>query len=395
MKLSMLATGALVVGADTLVVAFALRRYARLLGSLRTQVLVITFVSLAIAAVAAVALARFMVLDSGTLNGVLAVLGMALPFVVILVVVATGSLRADVDKIEVAVRHLQQGESMEASVLGRGLGRFDELGSVAAAVDDLGQQLELVESKRMAVERQRAAVDAERRVLISSISHDLRTPISAIRAAVEALVDGVAPDPARYLRSITRDLETLSLLVDDLFLLSQLDSGLLNMGFDPVDLAELVDETAEAMAPLAQKRGVSIKLASSHAVPVVGNAAALGRVLRNLLDNAIRHSPDGSTVRVSVMWSVDPGDRAVVRVVDEGPGFPDDFVAHAFERFARADSSRSRASGGTGLGLAIAKGLVESHGGTIEIEAPPGGRLAVCLPLGRSPLPVDARRTVR
>jgi signal transduction histidine kinase len=115
--------------------------------------------------------------------------------------------------------------------------------------------------------------------------------------------------------------------------------------------------------------------ASSH-VAVRGNPTALGRVVRNLIDNAIRHAPHGSEVRVAV-----GGDgRPSIRVVDDGPGFPPGFGDEAFARFTRADASRNRATGGAGLGLAIARGLVEAHGGRIWIEGPPGGRVAFELP---------------
>jgi signal transduction histidine kinase len=109
---------------------------------------------------------------------------------------------------------------------------------------------------------------------------------------------------------------------------------------------------------------------------VSGNPSALGRVIRNLLDNAIRHAPPGSEIRVVVRGE----EGALVRVVDEGPGFPAEFADHAFDRFARADPSRNRSTGGAGLGLAIARGLIEAHGGRIWIEQPPGGRVAFELP---------------
>ena len=110
---------------------------------------------------------------------------------------------------------------------------------------------------------------------------------------------------------------------------------------------------------------------------VAGNPTALGRVVRNLLDNAIQHAPAGSVVRIVVDGAEQ---RPRVEVSDEGPGFPDDFTAHAFERFTRADPSRNRATGGAGLGLAIARGLVEAHGGRIWIGGPPGGRVTFDLP---------------
>jgi signal transduction histidine kinase len=212
--------------------------------------------------------------------------------------------------------------------------------------------------------------------MLSSVGHDLRTPLAALRVAVDALADGVAPDPERYVRSMRRDVDALATLVDDFFLLARIESGRLDLQPVPVDLAEVADEAVEALAPAAAAAGVALALDASTHARVHGSPTALGRVVRNLIDNAIRHAPAGSVVRVAV----GSDGRPSIRVLDEGPGFPADFSAEAFARFTRADASRSRATGGAGLGLAIARGLVEAHGGRIWIEAPPGGRVAIELP---------------
>jgi signal transduction histidine kinase len=369
---------AVVLTALTAVAGVMLQRLAYRLPSLRMQVLVIALAALAIGVLAAVSLGRLMVLGSDALGAVLAVLALIVPFVIALVVVATAPLRRAASRIETTLSRLEAGDHT-ARV---DMNRSDEFGRVAHSLDRLGSQLEALEARRIEIERDRARMDLERRKLISSISHDLRTPIGALRAAVEALRDGLAPDPQRYLKSMSHDLVALSTLVDDLFLLSQLEAGLLDIKLELVDLAELADETAEALAPVADARGVAVQLHSAEAVPVWGNAAALGRVLRNLVDNAIRHSPAGSAVRIEVS----PGDPCTVRVVDSGPGFPGAFKDQAFERFARADPSRSRAHGGAGLGLAIARGLVEAHKGTIRIDGPPGGQLVVELPARSGPI---------
>lgn len=363
---------AVVLTSLTAAAGVGLQRLALRLPSLRTQVLVIALAALAIGVLAAISLGRLMVLGSDALGAVLSVLALIVPFVVALVVVATAPLRRAASRIERTLNHLEAGDH-SARV---NLNRSDEFGRVADSLDRLGTQLEALEAQRAEIERDRARMDSERRTLISSISHDLRTPIGALRAAVEALRDGIAPDPQRYLKSMNHDLVALSTLVDDLFLLSQMDAGLLDIKPELVDLAELVDETAEALAPVADGRAIEIRLQSAEAVPVWGNAAALGRVLRNLVDNAIRHSPDGTSVQIMVR----PGDPARVHVVDSGPGFPSEFKAQAFDRFARADPSRTRGQGGAGLGLAIAKGLVEAHRGSIRIDGPPGGHLVVELP---------------
>ena len=126
--------------------------------------------------------------------------------------------------------------------------------------------------------------------------------------------------------------------------------------------------------PPRRRADVTLRVDAPGRVAIDGNAAAIGRILRNLIDNAIRHAPASSTIDIIVT------DGAVVRIIDQGPGFPAGFSDHAFERFARADPSRSRATGRGGLGLAIARGLVEAHGGRIWIEPDTGGQVAFQLP---------------
>ena len=172
------------------------------------------------------------------------------------------------------------------------------------------------------------------------------------------------------------DIAALASLVDDLFVLAKLEAGDLEFELVGVDLAELADEAVEALAPTAHRREVTLRVAADGRVPALGSPEALGRVIRNLVDNAVRHAPAGSEVVVRVAG----GDSIEVEVHDEGPGFPEDFLERAFERFERADPSRARATGGAGLGLAIARGFVDAHGGKIWAERGPGGTVAFSLP---------------
>jgi signal transduction histidine kinase len=252
-----------------------------------------------------------------------------------------------------------------------GVTRADELGATADALDKMVERL-------AAAEDQRRHDDEARRALLAAIGHDLRTPLSALQAAVEALQDGVASDAPRYLRSMSHDIAHLRALVDDLFLLARIEAGELTVDHQPVDLAELADESLEAMAPVATGRNVALRLETTGRVPVCGGPEALGRVIRNLVDNAIRHAPAHSDVVVRLS----NGDGATVEVIDRGPGFDAALLATAFDRFTRAEPSRSRDTGGAGLGLAIAKGVIEAHGGEIWAQAGPGGRVAFRLPAG-------------
>jgi two-component system sensor histidine kinase BaeS len=328
-------------------------------------VLAVTLASLGTGALVAVILARLMVLDGDQARTVVGVLALTACFATILVLTATAPLGRDVRQLEAGVRAIEAGDRRTRT----GIVRADELGHVAAALDAASLRLD-------ELERERAAAEEQRSEMFSSVSHDLRTPLAALRAALEALEDGLTPDPARYLRSMQRDVEVLTSLVDDLFLLARIESGGIDVSRRRVDLAEVADEAVEALAPVAEARGVRLQVDDDRRVVVLGDGVSLGRVIRNLLDNAIRHAPPGSVVAVDVRG----GERPTVRVIDQGAGFPPDFAGRAFEGFTRADASRSRATGGTGLGLAIARGLVEAHGGEIWIEDAGGGRVAFALP---------------
>jgi len=375
-----LAVAAGLVAAATLG-GFALRPLTRRTRSLHHLVLVIALASLLVGALVAVVLARLMVLDGDEARMVLVVLGVTAVFAAVLVVIASGPLAHDAAALEAAVRRLEGGDRTGRT----GVRRSDELGHVARALDELTERLDALEGAR-------AAVEAERRLMFTSIGHDLRTPLAAIRAATEALLDGIAPEPTRYLQAIERDVAALTALVDDVFLLARIESGTFAPGGERIDLVELVDDAVEALQPAASARSVAIALRARRSVQVAGSPTALGRLVRNLLDNAIRHTPDGSTVTIEVIADgladgvgdgVGSGARAIVRVVDEGDGFDADFVDRAFDRFSRPDPSRARAGGGAGLGLAIARGIVEAHGGAIRIEAAAGGSVVVDLPAAR------------
>jgi signal transduction histidine kinase len=354
--------------AATIVTGLLLRAVARRTRTLRHLLLVVTFGSLAIGAIAAVVLAWVMVLDGDEVRAVVGVLAVTAVLATLLVLIGSAPLGRDARRLEETVRRIEAGDREVRT----GVRRADELGHVGRALDELTERLG-------ELERERAQLDEARRAMFSNIGHDLRTPLSALRAAIEALADGMAPEPERYVRAMQRDVEALSALVEDLFLLARIEGGRLDLVRAPLDLVELVGEAVEALEPTAASHGVGVRLDADGRAPVVGNATAINRVVRNLLDNAIHHSPPGSVVHITVARDTN-GPR--VRVVDDGPGFPAEFAARAFDRFARADRSRSRATGGAGLGLAIAHGLVEAHGGRIWIEPPPGGRVAFDLPTG-------------
>jgi signal transduction histidine kinase len=245
-----------------------------------------------------------------------------------------------------------------------GVTRRDELGEAAAMFDVMVDRLD--------------AIEHERALMLSSISHDLRTPLTALRASVEAIRDGVAADPDQYLSGMERQVRALSALVDDLQLHSRLISGTIELRRMRLDLTELADEAMETVRPIASARNIALLLEATQRVLVDADGSQLARVVRNLLENAIRHAPDGSVVLVQI----DERDGfATLRVVDQGPGFPTEFKDHAFDPFTRADPARDTRTGTAGLGLSIARGIVNAHGGSIGIGDGPGGVVEVLLPV--------------
>lgn len=244
-----------------------------------------------------------------------------------------------------------------------GVHRRDELGEAAAMFDVMVERLD--------------AVERERSFMLSSISHDLRTPLTALRASVEAIRDGVAADPDQYLSGMERQVRALSALVDDLQLHSRLVSGTVELRRTRIDLTELADEAMETVRPIAEAHRIALRLDASQRVLVEADGAQLARVIRNLLENAIRHAPDESVVAVEIGLDAD---RAILRVVDQGDGFPAEFRERAFEPFTRADPARDTRTGTAGLGLSIARGIVVAHGGAIGVGDGPGGTVEVLLP---------------
>ncbi len=255
-----------------------------------------------------------------------------------------------------------------------GVRRNDELGEAAEMFDEMVTRLDTVEQ--------------ERSLMLSSISHDLRTPLAALRAAVEAIRDGVAADPDLYLAGMERQVRALSSLVDDLQLHTKIVSGTFVLDRTALDLTELADEAMETVRPLAERRRVKLLLEADRRVTVEADGSQLARVVRNLLDNAIRHAPDDSVVLVQV--HSDNG-VASLRVVDEGDGFPAGFRERAFEPFTRADEARDTRTGTAGLGLSIAKGIIAAHNGTVGLGSGPGGVVQVTIPLTSSVVPAATR----
>lgn len=363
--LAVIAFGGMMLG--TVSIAFALRVYQRRARRLSRSLLVLVLSALVIAVAAAAVASRLMVLTAGELSAVVEVTAVSAGFAVLLVLIVSRSIGRDVGNLERAVREIEAGDR-EVRV---GTRRSDELGHVGSAINDLVGRLKGLEDER-------AALETERQNLLTNIGHDLRSPLASLQAATEALVDGVARDPKRYLRSMLRDIEALGALIEDVSLLSQLDAHRLDLERLPINLVEIADAAIESLEPVATAAGVRLVLVEPGPVHVVASPVALTRIIRNLIDNSIRHAPPGTDVTVHISSE----GAATVRVSDAGAGFPSDFRVSAFDRFTRADASRSRNTGTVGgLGLAIARGLVEAHGGEIWIEDSSPTSVAFRVPL--------------
>jgi len=346
-----------------------LRRTHRRLRSLRWTMLVVATAAVVVVTAVVAASTSAMFLAVAELRLVLAALLLGAGLGVLLSVSVAGPLTEDLRALAAAARRVADGDLGVRT----GVDRADEVGELARSLDRMVVQL-------ARLEEQRARDEVARRHLLTSIGHDLRTPLASLQAAIEALEDGVAPDPPRYLRAMAGDVASLRDMVSDLFMLTELDAGALRLEPLPVDLSELADGAAEAIGPLAAQRDVEVVATTAGSPPpAVADARAVDRVLRNLLDNAVRHAPAGTTVRLLVGGT---GAEVIVTVSDDGPGFPDGFAERAFERFARADAARERDRGGAGLGLAIAKELIDAHGGRIWIDDGPGATVGFAIPAG-------------
>jgi two-component system phosphate regulon sensor histidine kinase PhoR len=212
-----------------------------------------------------------------------------------------------------------------------------------------------------------------RQDFVANVSHEFKTPLTAIQGFAETLLAGALDDPnnnRKFLEIIREHAARLARLTDDLLKLARIEAGKLEVEFRPVKLAELIEGCAETALLKARRKQLTLEIDVPPKMPaVLGDASLLREVLQNLLDNAIQYTPSGGRVRVSA--SADSRE-AIVRVSDTGIGIPLADQERIFERFYRVDVARSREEGGTGLGLSIAKHIVETHGGRLQVESEVG-----------------------
>ena len=236
----------------------------------------------------------------------------------------------------------------------------DEIGILAGHVNDLATTLE---KNRTA--RQRWMAD---------IAHELRTPVAILKGEMEALTDGIRPADERFAASLQEEIDQLSKLVDDLQTLALSDAGALNIQKEMMDLARVAEQSVELYRDRLAVRGISIELRMDGSVNMSADPNRMRQLLQNLLENSCRYVEDDGRVLLTLLQG--PGSVNIV-LEDSGPGLTASQIPRLFERFYRAEGSRTRSSGGTGLGLSICKNIAEAHGGRIHAEPSEIGGLKI------------------
>ncbi len=290
-----------------------------------------------------------------------------------------GSLTRPLQEIAVVARQLTGG------ALGQRIQTRsdDEVGVLASTLNQMTDQMDrdITALRRL---------EQVRKDFVANVSHELRTPLTSIKGYVEALLDGAKDNPeeaVRFLQIILKQSDRLDLILEDLLQLSQIESGLVRFKREPVHLGALVERTFPLIKPMADKKRQSLAVAvPSDLPPVSGDEDRLVQVLTNLLDNAVKYTPEDGSIIVTgrrAARAVDEPAQVELSVADTGIGIPEADRPRVFERFYRVDKARSRELGGTGLGLSIVKHIVEGHGGRIWMEAnqPAGSRFVLRLPV--------------
>jgi len=243
--------------------------------------------------------------------------------------------------------------------------------SVRVPVRGSGELRELAENyNTMAAQLER--LDKTRNQFVSNASHELKTPLATMKIMLESIM--YQPDMpvelrTEFMQDINHEIDRLTGIVTDLLTLTRTDSEKGEMKHEPVDMSALTVEVVHMLTPVAEKRGQRLESSIEQGLQILGDKARLNQILYNLTDNAIKYSPDGGRIFVSLAKE---GDRLAWRVRDNGVGIPKEDQEHIFERFYRVDKARSRETGGTGLGLSIVKQMVSMHGGEISVRSEPG-----------------------
>ncbi|MFL0241471.1 sensor histidine kinase [Mycobacterium sp. SMC-17] len=338
-------------------------------GSIGTHVAALIGATIVAIVASTVAISIEMYLSSHDLQVLLAVLAISALMAGLAAGFMLRRLRRSLARLQRAARQIGSGEVVTADV--------DSSREFAELSSQLAQSSAQLAAARAEVEQ----LDASRRQLVAWVSHDLRTPLAGMRAMAEALEEGVVDEPADYIRQIRDQVDAVNGMVDGLFELSKIQSGMLKLSKEPVVLLDLVSDVVSDMQALAATRGIRITHAGMADAVLHADAGELSRVVANLLVNSIRHAPEHSEIEVSAQRL--DGDRIVLTVLDQGPGVQSQDLGRMFDMGWRGTAARTPEDGGAGagIGLAIVRGIVEAHGGEVSAAHVPGGfRLDVTLP---------------
>jgi len=263
-----------------------------------------------------------------------------------------------------------------------------EVGRLSAALNTMLGQIESAFRAREESETAARASEERMRRFVADASHELRTPLTSIRGFAELYRQGAAPDASdidRVMRRIEDQAKRMGILVEDLLLLARLDQQR-PLERVPVDLVTLATEAVQDAEAIDPARPISLEVQPGSEAPIVlGDDARLRQVVGNLMSNALVHTPPGTAVAVRV-GTTDDG-MGALDVTDQGPGLSADDAAHVFERFYRADPSRTRAAGGSGLGLSIAAALMSAQMGTLSVDSAPGEGATFRVRIPLAPVP--------
>ncbi|MEV0527139.1 ATP-binding protein [Streptomyces sp. NPDC050439] len=274
---------------------------------------------------------------------------------------AASRLTRPLRALTTATQRMKTGEAAEP-VNARSAGSAGEIRQLADAFNDMA-------AHRKALEDHRKALEDQRQAMVSDVAHELRTPLSNIRGWLEAAEDGVVATDPELVSSLLEEAVLLQHIVNDLQDLAAADAGTLRLHREPVHASDVVDQVAAAHQAGAEAAGVRLSATTTGDPCFTADPLRLRQAIGNLVSNAIRHTPEGGSVTIDCRAT---SDEVVVEVADTGTGIDPDDLPHVFDRFWRADKSRTRSTGGSGLGLAIVRQLVEGHGGTVSVRSTPG-----------------------
>ncbi|MGO1852999.1 MAG: sensor histidine kinase [Microbacterium sp.] len=360
---------AAVVAVIALLLVRVLRRH-----SLRAQLIVVSSAGVAAMAASVLAISVQMYISEHDLTVLVYVVGASLLLGVLVAIVMARAVRSSVSRFSSSLERIGDGGAVEAQQTG------------SRELDDLSAQLAAVSTKLDAARRELEQLDSARRRFFAWIAHDLRTPLTAVRALAETIEGGVSESPEHFAGEVRAQVETMSRMVDDLFELSTLTSGAVQLRTQQVDLLDVVSDAVADVAPAAQRHGVRIVERGIAGHVLWADPHHLGRIVVNLLTNAVRHAPSGSEIVISAT-EIDGG-RLVLGVLDHGAGVAMEDLDRMFDVGWREDAARTTTvddavASGAGLGLSIARGLARAHGGDVVAERTDEGfRMNVLLPSG-------------